>query len=86
MKKLIIPVVMLLTGCATNSEPFCTAYVKTYELSAERHYELKIRDARKIDRRYPVVELKTKYGWWELGQFDLKYGNCAVKLKEAGYL
>ncbi|CCI88573.1 Cor superinfection exclusion protein [Yersinia phage phiR2-01] len=87
MKKLLIAAVLLLTGCTTTTrEPFCTAYVKTYEQGFATHYKLNIRDARTSGYRFPKTQLKTKYGWWELYQFDLSYGDCKVKLQQAGYL
>lgn len=85
MKKLIIACVLILTGCA-NPPPFCTAYVKSAGATGAEWYGLRVEKARIKQVRTHPVELRTKYGWWDVSQFDMKYGDCKVKLEESGYL
>lgn len=88
MKKILLSlaVVLLLSGCAPAPKPFCTAYVKTNWGWGPVHYALKIQKARMSGYRFPQVQLRTKYGWWALSQFDLKYGDCKFNLEKSGYL
>ena len=88
MKKLLIALaaVVMLSGCVSKPETFCTAYVKTFEATGTAHYSLAIRDVRVVGNRFPKVQLQTKFGWWELSQFDLAYGDCKFKLEQSSYL
>lgn len=88
MKKLVITLatVILLSGCVPAQKPFCTAFVKSYGAAGVEHYGLKIQKARIKGERFPVVQMRTKYGWWDITQFDLKYGDCKFKLEQSGYL
>ncbi|BEU76668.1 hypothetical protein NGS8_1420 [Escherichia coli phage NG_S8] len=88
MKKLLAIVVaaVVLTGCVPAPEPFCKAYVKSYGHVGEEHYALDIREARTVGYRFPKTQLRTKFGWWDLSQFDLKYGDCKFKLERSGHL
>ena len=88
MKKLLIALaaVTMLSGCTPQPEPFCTAYVQTYWGTGATHYTLTIRDVREVGYRFPKVQMRNKFGWWDLLQFDLKYGDCKFKLEQSGYL
>lgn len=89
MKKLlVIAITVLSIGCAQTQapKPFCKAYVKSYGPTGEEHYALDIRDVRNIGYRFPKTQLRTKFGWMDLYQFDLKYGDCKAKLEKSGYL
>ncbi|QXV85239.1 superinfection exclusion protein [Escherichia phage TrudiGerster] len=88
MKKLLIALatITLLSGCAPQPKPFCTSYVKTSWAAGSGHYSLTIRDVREVGYRFPKVQMRTKFGWWDLSQFDLKYGDCKFNLEQSGYL
>lgn len=87
MKKLLVIIITVaLIGCAQTPKPLCKAYVKSYWNAGEEHYTLDIRDMRSVGYKYPKTQLRTKFGWMDLSQFDLKYGDCKVKLEKFGYL
>lgn len=88
MKKFVIALVasVMLSGCAPAPKPFCTGFVKSFGGAGEEHYGLKVQKVRIKGDRFPVVQLRTKFGWWDLSQFDLKYGDCKFKLEQSNYL
>ena len=88
MKKLLIALaaVTMLSGCAPQPKPVCTAYIKSQWATGEVHNQLEVREARTVGYRFPKVQMRTKHGWWDLSQFDLKYGDCKFNLEQSGYL
>lgn len=88
MKKLMIALLgtIMLSGCVATPKPFCTGFVKTYGASGEAYYSLRVQEARIKGNRFPEVQLRTKYGWWNISHFDLKYGDCKIKLEQSKFM
>ncbi|EAT0097359.1 hypothetical protein EK546_09535 [Salmonella enterica] len=87
MKKIVVLVAVLLTGCAYKQPaPFCTGFVKTMTATGEAHYGLRVEKARIKQVRTHPVELRTKFGWWDVSNFDLRYGDCKAKLEQYNFI